>query len=93
MLWGDRDRVLDISAARVFQSIIPNATLTVIENCGHVPMVEKPEETASAYMEFVRALRSKGELGGRSTAWEPWTSYPVEFNVRLVKRLGTGCEF
>jgi pimeloyl-ACP methyl ester carboxylesterase len=61
VIWGDRDRVLDISCARVFKSMIPNATLEVIENCGHVPMVEKPEETALSYMAFVRALQSKGE--------------------------------
>ncbi len=61
VLWGDRDRVLDISGAMVLKSMIPNATLKVIENCGHVPMVEKPKETALSYMAFVRALQSKGE--------------------------------
>ncbi len=61
VIWGDRDRVLDISCARVFKSMIPDATLKVLENCGHVPMVEKPEETALSYMAFVRALNSNGQ--------------------------------
>ncbi len=57
VVWGDRDRILDISCARVFISLIPNGTLAIIENCGHVPMVEKPEKTARAYMAFVSGIK------------------------------------
>ncbi len=53
ILWGDRDRILDISCARVFMSLIPDGTMEIIENCGHVPMVEKPGETARKYLAFI----------------------------------------
>lgn len=59
VVWGDRDRILDISCARVFVSLIPNGTLAIIENCGHVPMVEKPGETARNYMAFVNAIKHR----------------------------------
>ncbi|MCP4117581.1 MAG: alpha/beta fold hydrolase [Desulfobacteraceae bacterium] len=64
VIWGDRDRVLDVSGAMVFKTMIPDATLKIIENCGHVPMVEKPEETALIYMAFMRGLHGNGQSSG-----------------------------
>ena len=57
VLWGDKDRVLDISCAMVFKSLIPNAQLNIIKNCGHVPMVEYPEQTAGIYISFVQGQK------------------------------------
>ena len=41
-----------MSGAKVLESAMPNAKSVVMKNVGHVPMVEKPEE--SAYFKFRR---------------------------------------
>ncbi len=53
ILWGDNDRVLHMSGAKVLESAMPNAKSVVMKNVGHVPMVEKPEE--STYFKFRRS--------------------------------------
>lgn len=53
IIWGEEDRVLDVSAAEVFKQKIPHAQVKIYEGIGHLPMVEIPEETAALYSEFV----------------------------------------
>lgn len=53
IIWGDEDRVLDVSAAEVFKQKIPHAKVKVYPGIGHLPMVEIPLETAQLYSEFV----------------------------------------
>ncbi|WP_420591621.1 alpha/beta fold hydrolase [Bacterioplanoides sp.] len=53
IIWGDEDRVLDVSAVEVFKQKIPHAQVKIYEGIGHLPMVEIPEETAILYSEFV----------------------------------------
>ncbi|WP_269531629.1 alpha/beta fold hydrolase [Chitinimonas sp. BJYL2] len=56
ILWGDDDRVLDISSIKLFQAGIANAQAAIIPACGHVPMMEKPEATARVYLRFLAGL-------------------------------------
>ena len=57
ILWGENDRVLDVSIVNVMQSLMPKAVTVVMKNTGHVPMIERPKETATHYLEFIdRAL-------------------------------------
>lgn len=52
ILWGDHDRLVDVSGAQVLKSVMPNAEVVVMPNVGHVPMVEKPAESAAAFIAF-----------------------------------------
>jgi pimeloyl-ACP methyl ester carboxylesterase len=52
ILWGDRDRLVDVSGAAVLKSVMPNADVVVLRDVGHIPMVEKPEESANAFLRF-----------------------------------------
>jgi abhydrolase domain-containing protein 6 len=52
ILWGDRDRLVDVSGAAVLESVMPNAEVVVMRDVGHVPMVEKPEDSANAFLRF-----------------------------------------
>jgi pimeloyl-ACP methyl ester carboxylesterase len=54
VLWGDTDRVIDPSAAEVMVLALPRATKVLMKDCGHLPMLERPEETAEIYQRFVR---------------------------------------
>jgi len=57
ILWGDQDKVIDISSVPVFEKGLKNRKTVIIKDCGHVPMMEKPEETAAAYLNFIKSLR------------------------------------
>jgi hypothetical protein len=46
ILWGEKDRVLHVSAAKKLESVMPNAKSVIMKDVGHVPMVEKPEDSA-----------------------------------------------
>ena len=56
VLWGDSDRVIDVSAADVYTAGIAGAKKVVLSACGHLPMIERPQETADHYLAFLRAL-------------------------------------
>lgn len=56
IVWGDHDRIIDPSAAGVYAKGIAGAQLYVLEQCGHAPMIERPEETAEHYLAFLAAL-------------------------------------
>ena len=66
ILWGDQDKLTDPSAVPVFEKGLSNHKTVIIKNCGHVPMMEKPQETAERYLEFIgegnpRGLPSPGK--------------------------------
>lgn len=56
VLWGRQDRVLPKEDAQKFQKAIRNCSLTYIEQCGHVPHVEKPLVVTRAILKFVENL-------------------------------------
>lgn len=57
ILWGDRDRLIHVSCARVLEQGIPDARTVIMEACGHAPMIERPEEAAGHYRSFLAGLR------------------------------------
>jgi len=52
VLWGDSDRILGTADAEKFKQAISRSQLVWLSNCGHVPHLEKPQETAQAILEF-----------------------------------------
>jgi len=42
MIWGREDRVVPLSAAEEYKRVMKSARLSVFDNCGHRPEVEKP---------------------------------------------------
>ncbi len=57
ILWGDRDSLIPVSAGRWFDAHIPNSTLIVYKNIGHIPMEETPDQSATDIGTFLeRAL-------------------------------------
>lgn len=55
ILWGDTDRVLDVSCAQVLEKGLPSSTTVIMKDCGHAPLMERPEETARHYLDFLQA--------------------------------------
>lgn len=54
LLWGDRDRVLDVSSIDVMKPLLKKSSVAILRDCGHVPMIERPEETARLYLDFLK---------------------------------------
>jgi pimeloyl-ACP methyl ester carboxylesterase len=46
-IWARNDPVAVAAIAELLATEIPNNTLHWIENCGHFPMLERPEEWAN----------------------------------------------
>ena len=59
IVWGEKDRVLHVSGAKILESVMPKAKAEVMDSVGHLPMIEKPEETAGLYLSFLE-LRQPG---------------------------------
>ena len=55
VLWGNQDRVIDVSAVEILKKGIPNSTSVIMKNCGHVPMIERPQEAAQHYLAFLKS--------------------------------------
>lgn len=53
IVWGREDRLVPLECAGLYQKAIPGSDLVVIENCGHAPQVEKPDEFVKAALEFL----------------------------------------
>lgn len=59
VLWGRQDGILDGEEfANKFVETLPNAKLQWIEECGHVPHLEQPDETAEAISLFLSSEAS-----------------------------------
>lgn len=53
ILWGDSDQILGTKDAARFRNAIANSTLVWIENCGHVPHLERAQITTQRIFEFL----------------------------------------
>lgn len=53
ILWGLDDDIIPIKIGRMLHEAIPKSRLEIINNCGHVPQEECPEETACWISEFL----------------------------------------
>lgn len=53
IIWGDHDRILDVSAVPILEKGLAHHQTLVMKDTGHLPMLEKPGETAAAYISFL----------------------------------------
>ena len=65
LLWTDHDPTGGLDEATMLQGWIPGSRLHVIEDAGHWPQWEKPEEFLDAHLEFLGALAGSVVGGGR----------------------------
>jgi pimeloyl-ACP methyl ester carboxylesterase len=53
IVWGERDRLINVRDADVFAELIPNSRKVVFEDTGHMSMLERPQEFNSLLEEFL----------------------------------------
>ena len=54
--WGRQDAIIPINCAELYKQALPNASLHIIEHCGHFPYLEKPEEFVKIVLEFLSTV-------------------------------------
>ncbi|MDV2859730.1 alpha/beta hydrolase [Psychrobacter sp. CAM01] len=52
VVWGDKDKVIKPETVNVIKDIIPQAQVIMMEDIGHVPMIEAVKQTAEDYKGF-----------------------------------------
>jgi len=61
-LWGADDQVFDVSGAVVLRDRLPQARIISLPGVGHLPMMEKPRDSAAAYAGFLAGLGISGPI-------------------------------
>ncbi len=56
LIWGNNDTITPPFVGREFQRFIPNSELHFIDECGHAPMMEKPEPFNAILHKFLQNL-------------------------------------
>ena len=54
ILWGKDDELIPSEIAYLFHDNLPDDTLVILKNVGHVPMEESPSESLMPVIEFLR---------------------------------------
>jgi pimeloyl-ACP methyl ester carboxylesterase len=55
--WGEDDRVVNPAGGSVLRRVFADAECVQTERCGHLPMWERPRESARCFFEFLDAHR------------------------------------
>ena len=53
LVWGDDDKLVPLPHGSAYAALIPGAQLHVIDRCGHVPHVERPDEFVKVVTGFI----------------------------------------
>src|SRR5215216_2341508 len=54
LFWGRNDPTVPFKHSDTLRAALPNVEFHVIENCGHIPHYEKPEEVNPILLDFLR---------------------------------------
>ena len=57
IVWGREDRIVPVACGDQYRRLLPNATLTVLEGCGHLPPIEQPDAFARLVIDFLGGAR------------------------------------
>ena len=53
IVWGKQDAIVPVNCGELYQQALANATLHVIDRCGHSPALEKPQEFLTVVRNFL----------------------------------------
>ncbi len=54
VLWGEQDLLIPIANAYRFHDDLPNDSLVILKNTGHLPMEENPKESSDVLLAFLK---------------------------------------
>jgi pimeloyl-ACP methyl ester carboxylesterase len=53
VVWGREDRIVPLVCGEQYRKLLPNATLVVLDECGHLPPIEQPDAFARLVLDFL----------------------------------------
>ena len=56
IVWGDRDRAINVESASVLHKLLPRSQVISMPGIGHLPMIERPQQSAEDYLRFRAVL-------------------------------------
>ena len=56
IVWGRQDAIVPLECGELFHQALSNSRLQVIDQCGHSPQIEKPQEFNQGVSEFLSGL-------------------------------------
>lgn len=56
LVWGEEDRIVPPGYAAEFADRLERSQTVILPRCGHLPMLERPEEMARQVIEFLGGL-------------------------------------
>lgn len=67
-VWGDADRIFDVSGLATLKTLLPGQPAIAMAGVGHLPMMERPAETAGHHLRFLRDLGQGTRVGSPNSA-------------------------
>jgi pimeloyl-ACP methyl ester carboxylesterase len=58
LIWGKNDKITPPEVALEFKQLLSDSELTWIDNCGHAPMMERPNEFNESLGKFLEKIKS-----------------------------------
>ena len=59
LLWGGQDALVPVAVGEALAAALPNARLEVLANCGHLPTLEKPDESAVLSAQWLKTVQAR----------------------------------
>ncbi|MBU1966470.1 MAG: alpha/beta hydrolase [Proteobacteria bacterium] len=57
IIWGDGDKILNVGGVSVLEKNLKDYKTVIMKETGHTPMLEKPKETASYYVSYLKGKK------------------------------------
>jgi len=52
IVWGSEDRLINVETSKILIKLMPRSQVIVMQNIGHLPMLENPKQSALDYLKF-----------------------------------------
>ena len=59
IVWGEKDRGINVATANILHTLLPNSQLILMRGIGHLPMIERPQQSAEDYLRFRASLQAR----------------------------------
>jgi len=62
LVWGKQDNITPSWVGEKFHSLLPNSELVLLDECGHAPMMEKPDKFNVILENFLKTIAHKATI-------------------------------
>ncbi len=63
IVWGREDKLIPVASADWFKARLPNATVTILDRVGHIPMEEAPDLALAPVRQLLEKITSPANAG------------------------------